>query len=197
MQDEILTDAVRAILGRDLTKCESRQILAAIAELCVPSRTKSTLAGKRSVSGRGVALIKQFEGCARQTSDGRFAAYPDPGTGGAPWTIGWGATGPDVRRGDIWTQRQCDDRLLDDIARHAKDVDCALGKAITTQNQFDAMVSFHYNTGAIGRATLTRRHKAGDFAEAQRQFARWNRAGGRVMRGLVRRRSAEAQLYAE
>jgi GH24 family phage-related lysozyme (muramidase) len=57
------------------------------------------------------------------------------------------------------------------------------------------MVSFHYNTGAIARATLTRRHIAGDHAGAAREFARWNRAGGRIMQGLVRRRAAETELY--
>ena len=72
----------------------------------------------------------------------------------------------------------------------------ALGEAPTTQAQFDALVSFHYNTGAIARATLTRLHRAGDHAGALREFARWNRAGGRVLRGLIRRRAAEAQVYA-
>jgi hypothetical protein len=62
-------------------------------------------------------------------------------------------------------------------------------------SQFDALVSFHYNTGAIGRATLTKRHLAGDYAGAAREFARWNRAAGQVLKGLTRRRAAEAELY--
>lgn len=70
-----------------------------------------------------------------------------------------------------------------------------IGTAPTTAHQFDALVSFHYNTGAIARATLTRKHLAGDHAGAAREFARWNRAGGRVLKGLVRRRAAEAELY--
>jgi GH24 family phage-related lysozyme (muramidase) len=57
------------------------------------------------------------------------------------------------------------------------------------------LVSFHYNTGAIARATLTKKHIAGDYQGAAREFARWNRAGGRVLKGLVRRRAAEAELY--
>lgn len=68
-----------------------------------------------------------------------------------------------------------------------------IGSAPTTQNQFDAMISFHYNTGAIGRAALTRKHKAGDSAGAAVELAR--RAGGPVMAGLTRRRAAEAELY--
>lgn len=144
----------------------------------------------------GIALIKRFEGCARLRPDGRFAAYPDPATGGAPWTIGWGATGPEIGPATVWTRAQCDARLEEDLARHARDVLRAIGAAPTTQHQFDALLSFHYNTGAIGRATLTRRHCAGDYPGAQREFLRWVRAGGRILPGLVRRRAAEARLYA-
>ncbi|MCB2045916.1 MAG: lysozyme [Novosphingobium sp.] len=147
------------------------------------------------VSSTGIALIKRFEGCARRRADGMVESYPDPGTGGAPWTIGWGATGQGIGPGTIWTQQQCDDRLLQDIARHAHEVELALAGAPTSQHEFDALVSFHYNTGAIARATLTRRHRAGQKAQAATEFARWTRASGRVLRGLVRRREAEARLY--
>jgi GH24 family phage-related lysozyme (muramidase) len=95
----------------------------------------------------------------------------------------------------VWSREQCDARLESDLARYAAEVAKALGDAPTSQPQFDALVSFHYNTGAIGRATLTRRHCAGDHAGAAREFARWNRAGGRVLPGLTRRRAAEAALY--
>jgi lysozyme len=155
----------------------------------------------RNIGAAGIALIKRFEGCARLRSDGLVEAYPDPGTGGEPWTIGWGATARDhvsggrIGPGTVWTQAQCDARLAQDLVRYAADVSAALGTAPTTQSQFDALVSFHYNTGAIARATLTRRHIAGDHHSAAREFARWNRAGGRVMKGLVRRRAAEAAMY--
>lgn len=158
-------------------------------------------AAQRRIGPRGIALIKQFEGCARLRADGMIEAYPDPGTGAAPWTIGWGATGRDHVHGGVigpgtrWTQAQCDVRLAQDLLRYADEVAAAIGTAPTTQSQFDALVSFHYNTGAIGRATLTRRHIAGDHSGAAREFARWNRAGGRVLKGLVRRRAAEAELY--
>jgi GH24 family phage-related lysozyme (muramidase) len=144
---------------------------------------------------QGLALIRQFEGCARLRPDGMVEAYPDPGTGGEPWTIGWGATGSGIGPGTVWTQQRCDARLESDVARHARDVAIALGDAPTTQPQFDALVSFHYNTGAIARSTLLRRHLAGDYRAAEEEFARWNRAGGRVLNGLVRRRAAEARLY--
>ncbi len=153
------------------------------------------IARPRRIGPQGLALIKQFEGCARMRADGRVEAYPDPGTGGAPWTIGWGATGPDIRPDTIWTQAQCDRRLERDLERFAADVDRALGDAETSRNQFDALVSFHYNTGAIARATLTKRHREGNVQAAKREFSRWTRAGGKVLRGLIRRRAAEAALY--
>ncbi|WP_232725785.1 lysozyme [Qipengyuania seohaensis] len=140
-------------------------------------------------------MIKSFEGCARLRRDGMIEAYPDPGTGGAPWTIGWGATGPDIGPDTVWTKDQCDARLEADLKRYAAEVAAAVGDAPTTQGQFDALVSFHYNTGAIQRATLTRLHCAGRHDEAVLEFARWKHAGGRVLKGLVRRRAAEARLY--
>ncbi|MEL6487387.1 MAG: glycoside hydrolase family protein, partial [Pseudomonadota bacterium] len=54
---------------------------------------------------------------------------------------------------------------------------------------------FHYNTGAIARATLTKRHVAGDYEGAANEFKRWNKAAGRVLKGLTRRRMEETQLY--
>ena len=149
----------------------------------------------RAIGAEGIALIKRFEGCARKRRDGRFEAYPDPGTGGAPWTIGWGATGSGITPGTIWTQAECDARLEQDLLRYARAVTDTLAGAPTTPSQFDALVSFHYNTGAIGRATLTRLHLAGRFADAADEFARWVRAGGQRLPGLVRRRAAEAALY--
>jgi len=143
-------------------------------------------------------LIQQFEGCAKKGADGRFAAYPDPGSGGDPWTIGWGSTGPDIKKGVVWTQAQCDERFNQHVAEFAQRVSAALGGAKTTQNQFDAMVSFAYNLGVanLQSSTLLRKHKAGDYAGAAAEFAKWNKAAGKVLPGLTRRRAAEAALYA-
>jgi lysozyme len=150
----------------------------------------------REIGRAGIELIKRFESCARPLADGRFAAYPDPGSpDGNPWTIGWGSTGPEIGPGTVWTRGQCDARFASDLRRHAGEVAEAIGSAPTTQAQFDALVSFHYNTGAIRRATLTRRHLAGDYGGARREFARWVYNDGRKMAGLVRRRAAEAALY--
>jgi lysozyme len=189
MQRKAIFDAVRRLLGRGSRQAEVAALDAAIARA---ERDPAT----RAVSAQGIALIQRFEGCAKLRGDGLVEAYPDPGTGGAPWTIGWGATGPGIEQGTVWTRSQCDARLANDLGRYAGDVSAAIGEAPTTQAQFDALVSFHYNTGAIARATLTKRHVAGDYAAATAEFARWNRAGGRVLQGLVRRRAAEAALYA-
>lgn len=172
-------------------------LLKRLAAIPAPARSSP----RRQVGPAGIALIKRFEGCARLRPDGLIEAYPDPGTGAAPWTIGWGATGQDrfsggrIGPGTRWTQRQCDARLAEDLAAYAAEVAAAIGAAPTTQSQFDALVSFHYNTGAIARATLTQKHVAGDHTGAAREFARWNRAGGRVLQGLVNRRAAETELY--
>jgi lysozyme len=158
---------------------------------------RSPLASHRAVSPAGIALIQRYEGCARALADGRFAAYPDPGSkDGRPWTIGWGSTGPDIGPGTVWTRAECDARFVRELQRYADEVAEAIEGAPTGQHQFDALVSFHYNTGAIGRATLTRRHMAGDWDAAEREFSKWVYNDGRKMTGLVRRRAAEAALYA-
>ena len=149
----------------------------------------------RTVGAAGWALIRLFESCQKARADGHFEAYPDPGSGAAPWTIGWGATGPDISEGLIWTRAQCDARLDRQLKDFAAEVARVIGPAATSANQFDAMVAFHYNTGAIARARLTRLHMRGDYIGAKSAFADWTRAHGVVLAGLVRRRAAEAALY--
>ena len=105
------------------------------------------------------------------------------------------AVAVDIVAGLIWTQAECDARLAHDLVGAARAVVTALNGAPTNPRQFDALVSFHYNTGAIAKATLTRLHVAGRYAEAAAEFARWVNSGGKRMAGLVRRRVAEAALY--
>jgi len=142
-------------------------------------------------------LVQEFEGCAKKQSDGTYAAYPDPGSGGDPWTIGWGSTGPDIKKGVVWTQKQCDDRFTSHLGEFAEKVSKILGSTPTTQSQFDAMVSFAYNVGVgnLSASTLLKKHKARDYKGAAAEFARWNKAASKVMAGLTRRRAAEAKLY--
>ena len=135
-------------------------------------------------------LIKDFEGC-------RLKAYPDPGSGGDPWTIGWGATGPGIRKGVVWTQAQADGRLAADLIGYAAGVTKALGGAPANDNQRGAMISMAYNVGisALASSTLMKKHKAGDYNGAALEFGRWNKASGKVLAGLTRRRAAEAAVY--
>ena len=189
MNRKTIFDAVRRLLGRGFSRSEVAALDAAIDGALAPAPPA------RTIGPDGVALIQKWEGCAKKRPDGRFEAYPDPGTGGAPWTIGWGSTGPDIVPGLVWTQEQCDAHFLKDLERFVAGVARAIGAAPTTQAQFDALVSFHYNTGAIAKATLTKKHMAGDFAGAAEEFGKWVHAGGKRLTGLVRRRAEEAALY--
>lgn len=192
MNRKVIFDAVRQMLGRGFQDEEIKALDAALTA----ALDGSAPAPANAIGPAGIALIQKWEGCARKRADGRFEAYPDPGSGGHPWTIGWGSTGRDVIAGLIWTQDECDMRLRRDLVRYAREVAKALGGAPTSQSQFDALVSFHYNTGAIAKATLTKLHCQGRLAEAKGEFGKWINAAGRVMQGLVKRRADEAQLYA-
>lgn len=193
MNRKTLFDTVRRMLGRSFRQHEV-EILDRALDAASDDSTRGSVPS-RQISPAGLQLIKTFEGCARLRPDGFYQAYPDPGTGGAPWTIGWGATGADIGPDTVWTQEQCDARLEADVVRHARDVAQALDGCPATQGQFDALVSFHYNTGAINRASLTRFHRQGEYARAAEEFARWKYAGGQVLKGLVRRRREEAKHY--
>lgn len=138
-------------------------------------------------SQAGIDLIKQFEGV-------RLKAYPDPATGAEPWTIGIGHTGG-VRPGDVITEARAEQLLRQDLGRF----ELAVRKLcpVTTQPQFSALVSFAFNVGEgnLKDSTLRRLHNEGDYAGAANQFARWDKAAGKQMLGLTRRRAAEAALY--
>lgn len=134
-------------------------------------------------------LIKKWEGC-------HLEAYPDPGTGGAPWTIGWGSTGPGIVKGVKWTQKQADDRLASDVRKFMVGVQSAI-TVHAAEKQIGAMTSLAYNIGlgAFRSSTLLRKLNAGDVAGASAQFTRWNRAGGKVMQGLTNRRLDERRVF--
>lgn len=194
MNRKPIFDAVRTLTGRAFTQAEVALLDEAIDRSTDAST--ATTAAARTLGIAGATLIKTWEGCAKRLADGTFAAYPDPGSvDGRPWTIGWGATGPDVKQGVIWTQAQCDARFDTDILGYVREVAAFLGNTQTTQNQFDALVSFHYNTGKIASSTLGRLHKAGDHAGAQAQFGKWIYNDGKPMAGLRNRRADEAKLY--
>ncbi|HAT3689231.1 TPA: lysozyme [Citrobacter freundii] len=144
-------------------------------------------------SEKGIKNIKDFEGCS-------LTAYPDPGTGGAPWTIGYGWTHPvdgkPIKPGMTIKQETADRLLKTGLVSYENDV-LKMAKVKLTQGQFDALVSFAYNVGsrALSTSTLLRKLNDGDVNGAADEFLRWNKAGGKVLNGLTRRREAERALF--
>lgn len=143
-----------------------------------------------NISPKGANLIREFEGL-------RLVAYPDPGTGGAPWTIGIGHTGPKVKRGMKITEAQAWAYFHKDIQKFERAVERQLAGSPVNQNMFDALVSFTYNCGEenLAKSSILKYHKQGKYKAAADSFLKWNRAAGRVLPGLTRRRQAERLLY--
>lgn len=143
-------------------------------------------------------IIREFEGLHTVMSDGFIQAYPDPATGGKPWTIGYGSTGPDVSKGIVWTRAQCEARLLSDLTeRFGPAVDKLCKGVPVNANQKAAMVSFCYNLGEgrLEESTLLRKFRDGNIAGAGDEFLKWIYANRKPMKGLIRRREAERALF--
>ncbi len=140
----------------------------------------------------GIMLIKAFEG---------FRSYPYLCRAGVP-TIGYGSTYyPDGKRVTLddspITEKQAQDLLMTVITFYEKGVD-SITTDLINQNQFDALVSFSFNCGveALRTSTLLRKINTNIFDKSiPSEFKRWNKSGGKVTSGLVRRRAAEAELY--
>jgi|TARA_R100001460_G_scaffold51764_1_gene90529 lysozyme len=139
----------------------------------------------RKTSAEGVALIKKFEGC-------ELEAYQCSAN---VWTIGYGHT-RGVEEGDTCSQEDAESMLVEDLEEfegYVNDiVQCPL-----EQNQFDALVAWTYNLGPtnLRESTLLIRLNEEDYNDVPTQIRRWNKAGGKVLDGLVRRREAEALLF--
>jgi lysozyme len=147
-----------------------------------------------NITNNCLTLIKYYEGC-------RLAAYKCPA---GVLTVGVGHTGPDVKPGMVITVQRADELLWQDVQRFVRDVN-SLVKVPLTEGQFDALVSFAFNVGSdidadtiaegLGDSTLLKLVNAGRFDAAAGEFAKWNKAGGKVLDGLVRRRATEAALF--
>lgn len=131
-------------------------------------------------------LIKKFEGC-------KLEAYRDPV---GIFTIGFGATGVGVREGVKWTQDQANYDLAQRVEAIGRIINFKV-KPIISQNQFDALCSFVYNVGvgAFSESTMVRLLNERKFDQAADQFLRWDKAKGKVLAGLTRRRQAERELF--
>lgn len=164
---------------------------------------------------KGIELIKQSEGV-------QLVAYPDPRSelfeqclksgvspynngyfklkdyenfSGLPWTIGYGHTG-DVKPRQQISLSEAESLLHTDLMRFEKGVDY-LVKVDLNQNQFDALVCFAYNVGlgSFKKSTLLKKLNAGDYLGASNEFEKWNKAGGKVLKGLTARRLDEKSLF--
>lgn len=141
-----------------------------------------------TASEEGIDFIIAHEGC-------KLAAYPDPATGGEPWTIGVGHTGG-VRAGDTCTEDEAREFLRADLRAAEACVNESVKGAIT-QGQFDALISLVFNIGGgnFRKSTLLKELNAGNDMSAAQQFLVWNRAAGKVMAGLTKRRADEMQVF--
>lgn len=137
------------------------------------------------ISENGLNLIKHFEGCELQ-------AYKCPA---GVWTIGYGHI-KTAHEGKVITQEQADEMLIEEMEEYEGYINRAV-KVELNQSQFDAMVSWVYNlgNGNLGASTLLKVLNMGDYAGVPAQMLRWNKAGGKVLEGLTRRRQAEADLF--
>jgi lysozyme len=143
----------------------------------------------RTVNQAGIDLLKQSEGV-------RLHAYPDPGSGGDPWTIGYGHTGPDVKKGLVINQSQADNLLVKDLEKFCAGVVACTNRPLN-DNQFSALVCFAYNVGLgnLRSSTLLKCINAGNLADAAKEFSKWTKASGKILPGLVIRREKESELF--
>lgn len=200
MNEKALFDAVRAIKGAPLTQADVDAINRALGAAVAAASPSGTGRGASRVA---IDLIHSFETL-------KLTSYKDPvSRNGLPITCGWGSTsdlqGRAIPLGAVWTKEYSDAKFAQDLASFELGVNLLLAGAKTTQNQFDALVSFAYNVGldndaddkaeGLGDSTLLKRHKAGDYPGAEEDFMSWVFNDGKKMNGLIRRRAAEAALY--
>lgn len=175
-------DAARVLAGGKPTQAQVDQLNKAADGLVTGS--------SMTTSQTGINLITSFE-------DLELKAYLCPA---GVWTIGFGTTvypdGTKVKKGDTCTAEQAKAYFAYDLKRFENAVNSGL-TVVINQNQFDALVSLTYNigTGAFAGSTLLKLLNQKQYREAAAQFTRWNKAGGKELRGLTRRREAERDLF--
>jgi len=137
------------------------------------------------ISLEGLALIKRFEGC-------RLEAYKCSAN---VLTIGYGHTGG-VKETDTITQDEADKLLQEDVEQFEKYVDDNVTVELG-QSQFDALVAWTFNLGVgnLRESTMLKKLNSEDYASVPSEMKRWNKAGGKTLDGLIRRRNAEALLF--
>lgn len=141
---------------------------------------------ENTINADGLNLIKHFESL-------ELNAYQDSV---GIWTIGWGHTGIDVKEGKTITEEEADTLLKDDLSRFVKAVN-SLVSIDLNENQFAALVSFSFNLGIgnLQSSTLLKLLNSNDSFNASKEFIKWSNAGGTRLKGLVRRRLSERNLF--
>jgi len=136
-------------------------------------------------SNKSIELVKHFEGF-------ESAAYLCPAN---VWTIGYGRT-KNVKEGDVITEIQAERDLLEELEEFGEQVLSVVDVELN-QNEFDALTSWTYNLGVgnLRSSTLLKKLNAGDKNSVPSEMLRWNKANGKVLNGLTRRRQAEADLW--
>jgi lysozyme len=144
------------------------------------------------ISEEGLELIKHFEGCPLD-EEGNAVAYQDAV---GVWTIGYGHT-KNVQEGDKWTKEKADFMLWRELEDEYESYINDYVHVPLVQCQFDALCSWVYNLGPanLKKSTLLKVLNNGEYDKVSEQIKRWNKAGGKVLQGLVRRREAEALLF--
>ena len=138
-----------------------------------------------NISEKGLELIKHFEGC-------ELEAYK---CAAGVWTIGYGHI-KTAEEGKVIIQEEADELLVEEIVEYEDYVKAAVTVELN-QDQFDALVSWTFNlgNGNLNASTMLKVVNSGDFEGVPAQIKRWNKAGGKVLEGLIRRREAEANLF--
>jgi len=143
----------------------------------------------RQIKQRGIELVKHFESLY-------LKAYKCPG---GAWTIGWGHTGISHNDGTVFKGREITEGVAEELLKHDMESFAErvsnLVKVELNDDQFDALVSFDFNTGALHKSTLLKKLNKGDYDGAAGEFHKWNKADGKVLRGLTRRRQSEYNLF--
>jgi len=136
-------------------------------------------------SQEGLELIKKFEGC-------KLKSYKCPA---GVWTIGYGHT-EDVKEGDIVSPQEADKLLRADVFKFEEYVADNVMVNLT-QNQFDALVAWTFNLGVgnLRNSTMLKKLNNADYTSVPFEMKRWNKAAGKTLDGLVRRRQAESLLF--
>ena len=137
------------------------------------------------ISQEGLALIKRFEGC-------RLEAYKCSAN---VLTIGYGHTGG-VKETDTITQEEADELLEKDVLKFEEYVEDNVIVELD-QSQFDALVAWTFNLGPgnLRESTMLKKLNDSDYTSVPSEMKRWNKAGGKTLDGLIRRRNAEALLF--